>query len=111
MKSSYNERPAMIQKLDNNSYAFNYNIVEVVNDEETYYECDQVIINESNINDNSIIRDVIVANWDVNQQLKLVNDYFAYNLGLTTDELYKTRYEDFLEFRSKLKADVLKNII
>ena len=31
MKSCYSERPEMIQKLDNNSYAFNYNIEEVKN--------------------------------------------------------------------------------
>ena len=79
MKSCYSERPEMIQKLDDNSYAFNYNIEEVKKDDNTYYECEQVIINESNINDDSIIRDVLLNNWDVNQQLKMVNDYFEDN--------------------------------
>jgi hypothetical protein len=41
MKSCYSERPEMIQKLDDNSYAFNYNIEEVKKDDETYYECEQ----------------------------------------------------------------------
>lgn len=111
MKSCYSERPEMIQKLDDNSYAFNYNIEEVKKDDNTYYECEQVIINESNINDDSIIRDVLLNNWDVNQQLKMVNDYFAYKLGLNKDEMCKTRYENFLDFRSKLKTSVTKSII
>lgn len=111
MKSCYSERPEMIQKLDDNSYAFNYNIEEVKKDDETYYECEQVIINESNVNDDSIIRDVLLNNWDVNQQLKMVNDYFAYKLGLNKDEMCKTRYENFLDFRSKLKTSVTKSII
>lgn len=66
---------------------------------------------DSTINDDSIIRDVLLNNWDVNQQLKMVNDYFAYKLGLNKDEICKTRYENFLEFRSKLKTSVTKSII
>lgn len=111
MKAQYNEQPAMIQKLDDKSYAFNYNIEKIQNEDSTAYVCDQVIINEDNINGDSIIREVLLKNWDVNQQFKLVNDYFAYQLGLTEDEKYKTRYEEFLEFRSKLKANVIKSII
>ena len=72
---------------------------------------ENMIINESNINDDSIIRDVLLNNWDVNQQLKMVNDYFAYKLGLNKDEMCKTRYENFLDFRSKLKTSVTKSII
>lgn len=111
MKSRYNKRPEMIQKLDNNSYAFNYNIVEVKDNEDTYYECEQVIINESNVNDDSIIRNVLIENWDINQQLKIINDYFAYQLGINKNDMCKTRYEDFLEFRSKLKTSVTNNVI
>lgn len=41
----------------------------------------------------------------------MVNDYFAYKLGLNKDEMCKTRYENFLDFRSKLKTSVTKSII
>lgn len=111
MKSQYDERPEMIQKLDDHSYAFNYNIKKVKDGDSTHYECEQVIINESNVNDDSIIRNVLIENWDVNYQLKMLNDYFAFQLGLTEDENCKKRYEDFLNFRSKLKASVAKSII
>ena len=43
--------------------------------------------------------------------VEMVNDYFAYKLGLNKDEMCKTRYENFLDFRSKLKTSVTKSII
>lgn len=116
MKSQSNERPAMVQKLDSKTYVFNYNIVEKEKENEegeieVYYEYDQVTVDTANITDNEVIKNVINCNWDINQQLKLVNDYFAYNLGLETEGKYKTRYEDFLEFRANMKAAITKSVI
>ena len=111
MKSQSNEYPAMIQRLDNKSYAFNDNKQEKSNEDGVDYEFDQVIVNEANVNSNSILRQVLVDNWDVNQQLKLANDYFAYQLGILSDEKYKTRYEDFLSFRATIKSEIDKTVI
>lgn len=116
MKSQSNERPVIVEKLDSKTYAFNYNIVEKEKENEQgevekYYEYEQITIDSADITDNDVIRETINSHWDINQQLKLVNDYFAYNLGLETEEKYKTRYEDFLEFRSTMKASITKSII
>ena len=111
MKSQSNEYPTIIQKLDSTSYAYNYNIQKKSNDEGTYYEFDQVIVNGKEINNNDLLREVLISNWDVNQELKLVNDFIAYQLGILTDDKYKTRYEDFLSFRAQMKDSIDKSII
>lgn len=114
MKSQSNEYPSVIEKLDSTTYAFNYNVIEKEREDiegiRKYYEYEQVIINSSTIDDNDIIRNTILNNWDVNQQLKLVNDYIAYQIGILTDEKYKTRYEEFLQFRATFKLDLLTSI-
>lgn len=112
MKTLSNEYPSIIQKLDSTTYVFNYNIVEVKQEDDSIaYEYDQIVINSNTVDQNDVIRNTINSNWDINQQLKLVNDYMAFNLGLETDEKYKTRYEDFLQFRSAMKAHIIKSIL
>ena len=116
MKSQSNEYPSVIQKLDSNSFAFNYNVKESeVEDNEgnliTVYTYDQVIVNASTIDKDDIIRNTIIENFDINQQLKLVNDYFAYSMGILSDETYVTRYKDFLEFRAAIKEKILDIVI
>ena len=65
MKSQSNIYPSMIQKLDHNTYAFNYNIVEkekeaTENEEASiYYEYEQIIVNNSTINEDDVIRNTI----------------------------------------------------
>ena len=116
MKSQSNEYPSVIQKLDSNSFAFNYNVKESkVEDSEgklnTVYTYDQVIVNALTIDKDDIIRNAIIENFDINQQLKLVNDYFAYSMGILSDEIYVTRYKDFLEFRAAIKEKILDIVI
>ena len=112
MKSQSNEYPSVIQKLDNNTVAFNYNIVESKDEEDNItYTYDQVIVNSSSVDKDDIIRNTIIENFDINQQLKLVNDYFAYSMGILSDEIYAKRYRDFLEFRSVMKEKILDLVI
>lgn len=112
MKSQSNEYPSVIQKLDNNTFAFNYNIIESKDEEDNItYIYDQVIVNSSSVDKDDIIRNTIIENFDINQQLKLVNDYFAYSMGILSDEIYAKRYRDFLEFRSVMKEKILDLVI
>lgn len=115
MKTQSDEKPVMIQKLDSTNYAFNYNVqekeIEIDGELKIIYEYESIVVNNNNVDNDDIIRNTINSNWDINQQLKLVNDYFAYTLGLETEEKYKTRYEDFLEFRSTMKSAITKSII
>ena len=114
MKSQSNEYPSVIERLDSTTYVFNYNIVEKQKEDIdgtiTYYEYDQIVVNSDNVNDNDITRNTILENWDINQQLKLVNDYMAYQLGILTDEKYKQRYEDFLYFRASFKDKLIQTV-
>lgn len=107
MNSQSNEYPSIIQKLDKNTFAFNYNVQEQVNENnEVYYTYEQTIINDRDLTHNKILRDTINEKFDTDQQLKLVNDYISYNLNILTDEKYKTRYEDFLYFRAFIKNKI-----
>ena len=107
MNSQSNEYPSIIQKLDKNTFAFNYNVQEQVNEnDEVYYTYEQTIINDRDLTHNKILRDTINEKFDTDQQLKLVNDYISYNLNILTDEKYKTRYEDFLSFRAFIKNKI-----
>lgn len=122
MKSQSNEYPSVIQKLDSNTFVFNYNVVESKNENisdmelenggnDTIYTYDQVVVNSSTINKDDIIRNTIIENFDINQQLKLVNDYISYTMGILKDEIYVTRYKDFLEFRALMKETILNLVI
>lgn len=122
MKSQSNEYPSVIQKLDSNTFVFNYNVVESKNENisgmelenggnDTIYTYDQVVVNSSTINKDDIIRNTIIENFDINQQLKLVNDYISYTMGILKDEIYVTRYRDFLEFRALMKETILNLVI
>ena len=115
MKSQSNDYPSIIQKLDSTTFVFNYNIEkktkQTENEEEVYYEYDQIVINTDKLDHDEIIRETINTNFDINQQLKLVNDYHAYIIGLVKDESYKTRYEDFLSFRYTIKNKIQNLLI
>lgn len=110
MKATSDTKPKTIEVLDSNTYAFNYNIVErqfiddKENTERTVYDFDQVIIpNTFSLDEDIVIAEVINQNYDLNQQFKLINDYYAYSGKLETQEKYKTRYEDFLKFRTETR--------
>ena len=60
MNSQSNEYPSIIQKLDKNTFAFNYNVQEQVNENnEVYYTYEQTIINDRDLTHNKILRDTI----------------------------------------------------
>lgn len=105
------EKPNAIQRLDSKTYAFNYNITENTRtnedgEEETYYEYDQVVVNCSEVSSNDVVKNTLLDNFDRDYQLKLINDYKSYELGILTDESCKTRYEDFLQFRADVKNTI-----
>lgn len=119
MKSSSNVRPDIIQDLGNGSFHYNYNIVEEkVADEEvgekTVYNFDTVQVWEKPTYEN-LTRAVIRNEVDENEEFSLINDYYAAQLGLETDEDrkakavadYKAHLSRVIAIKTMVKNDLL----
>lgn len=118
MKSSSNVRPDIIQDLGNGSFHYNYNIVEEkVADEEVgeknVYIFDTVQVWEKPTYDN-LTRAVIRNEVDENEEFSLINDYYAAQLGLETDETrkakavteYKAHLSRVIAIKDMVRADL-----
>lgn len=118
MKSSSNVRPDIIQDLGNGSFHYNYNIVEekVVDEvvgEKTVYNFDTVQVWEKPTYEN-LARAVIRKEVNENEELSLINDYYAAQLGLETDSTRKakavTKYKEHLRrviaIKTMVRADL-----
>ena len=118
MKATYDNEPSVLEAVGNGSHRYNYDIKEVKTESaekssgaesRTQYECQEVIVWEP-ITSNKITEAVIADKWDSNQEQKLINEYNAIQLGITTDKAEiasKTAaYKEFLAERVRLKAIV-----
>lgn len=114
MKSNSNVRPAIIQDLGNGSYHYNYNVVErTVEDEETgektVYDYDTVQVWEKPTYDN-LTRAIIRSELDETEEFSLINDYYAAQLGIETDEDRKAKavsdYKAYLQHVADIKQMV-----
>ncbi len=118
MKSSSDVRPDIIQDLGNGSFHYNYNIVEErVADEEvgekTVYNFDTVQVWEKPTYEN-LTRAVIRNELDENEEFSLINDYYAAQLGLETDNTrkakavteYKAHLSRVIAIKTMVRADL-----
>lgn len=114
MKSNSNVRPAIIQDLGNGSFHYNYNVTErKIEDEEvgekTVYDYDTVQVWEKPTYDN-LTRAIIRSEIDETEEFSLINDYYAAQLGVETDEDRKTKavndYKDYLAHVADIKQMV-----
>lgn len=119
MKVIYDNEPSVLEAVGNGSHRYHYDIKAVKAESEekssgdessrTQYECQEVIVWEP-ITSNKITEAVIAGKWDGNQEQKLINEYNAIQLGITTDKAEiasKTAaYKEFLAERVRLKTIV-----
>lgn len=118
MKVIYDNEPSVLEAVGNGSHRYHYDIKAVETESaekssgtesKTQYECQEVIVWEP-LTSNKITEAVIDDKWDGNQEQKLINEYNAIQLGITTDNTEianKTAaYKEFLEERVRLKAIV-----
>ena len=117
MKSSSNDRPAIILPLGNGSYHYNYNVVEEkVEDpeagERTVYKYDTVQIWQKP-NHELLTRAVIREEIDETKEFSYVNDYNAAVLGILTGEaaeVAKASYKEYLNFIVDVKEKVKNDL-
>lgn len=114
MKTISNIKPSTILDLGNNSYHYNYNIVE--KEQLSSLEAEPSIIFEYNTvlcygkpSQSDIIQYVIKSIYDESEELNLINRYNSYQLGVLVDTQYKTDYETFLSNIKNIKEMVKKD--
>lgn len=118
MKVIYDNEPSVLEAVGNGSHRYHYDIKAAKaestekssgTESKTQYECQEVIVWEP-LTSNKITEAVIADKWDRNQEQKLINEYNAIQLGITTDKTEianKTAaYKEFLAERVRLKAIV-----
>lgn len=118
MKVIYDNEPSVLEAVGNGSHRYHYDIKAVKaesiekssgTESKTQYECQEVIVWKP-ITSNKITEAVIADKWDGNQEQKLINEYNAIQLGITTDKaeiaIKTAAYKEFLVERARLKAIV-----
>lgn len=118
MKATYDNEPSVLEAVGNGSHRYHYDIKAVKTESaekssgtesKTQYECQEVIVWEP-LTSNKITEAVIAEKWDSNQEQKLINEYNAIQLGITTDNaeiaIKTAAYKEFLAERVRLKAIV-----
>lgn len=117
MKVIYDNEPSVLDAVGNGSHRYHYDIKVKTESAEkssgteskTQYECQEVIVWEP-ITSNKITEAVIADKWDGNQEQKLINEYNAIQLGITTDKaeiaIKTAAYKEFLAERVRLKTIV-----
>ena len=111
MKSSSDVRPAIILPLGNGSYHYNYNIVEEkVEDPETG---EKTVWQKPDYE--NLTCAVIRSEIDETEEFSLINDYYAAQLGIETDEDrkakavadYKAHLSRVIAIKTMVKNDLL----
>lgn len=118
MKVIYDNEPSILEAVGNGSHRYHYDIKAVKaesiekssgTESKTLYECQEAIVWEP-LTSNKITEAVIADKWDGNQEQKLINEYNAIQLGITTDKaeiaIKTAAYKEFLAERVRLKAIV-----
>ena len=114
MKSNSNVRPAIIQDLGNGSFHYNYNVTErKIEDEKvgekTVYDYDTVQVWEKPTYEN-LTRAIIRSEIDETEEFSLINDYYAAQLGIETDDDRKAKavsdYKAYLQHVADIKQMV-----
>ena len=118
MKSNSDVRPAILQPLGNGSYHYNYNIVEEKTKdreagEKTVYNYDTVQVWQKPDYE-SLTRAVIRSEIDETEEFSLINNYYASQLGIETDEDRKAKavadYRAHLSLVIAIKAMVKEDL-
>lgn len=116
MKRKSNLKPSTFLQFSNGNYRYNFNIEEkteeIIIGERTitrnFYEYDVVKIQGTPTYE-KCVQAVIRSIYDENKEFSLINKYNAFVLGISTNEIDKTNYENYLlevqRIKEMVKAD------
>lgn len=109
MKAYYDEKPLAFAKVGNVSYLYRFNIEKITKEDENgiseLYQCDEVTV-WNPITSNKVTKTVITTMYDRDFEQKLINEYNAVKLGISTDTTKLDAYTNYLTERDNLKKQI-----
>ena len=105
--------PQATQKLGNNTYYYNYDIVEVSvtledGEEETQYSYVQVLLNgQPNYKD--CVRAVVRSFLTIDEEFDLINSYNSHMLLASDDVTIVEGYQNYLDLLAEIKTKIKKD--
>lgn len=112
MKSSYDEKPAVIEAVGNGGYFYRWDVKEVAMDTEEgqrpQWECQEVVV-YAPLTSNKIVKAVIAEIWGLDVENKMLNEFNAAQLGIYDDATAQAKiikYKTFLSERAAIKEQV-----
>lgn len=99
----YDNKPEIFSSNGDGSYTYRWNIIAFKLDEETKWECNEVIV-WATVSANLITQAVINQLWGKDYEQKLLNDYNAAKEGLTQGLQAEGHIQSYIDFLSQRKA-------
>lgn len=112
-KVEYDHKPMAYERIDNSLSYYRWGIVEKVIGERTSWECYEVTV-YATVTREKITKEVLNALYPNQQEEKLINDYNSVQLGVCEadqEELFMSRYIDFLAIRKAMKEQIEKDCL
>ena len=106
MKSNSNIKPEKSVYIGNGKWHYNYNIVEVEREGETFYDYDQITLRQKPEYD-VIVPAIIREKYSECDEMAIINKYNAFGLGLHQDIKAIDNYKAFLVFVENVKKIAL----
>lgn len=110
---TFSERPSIVERLDSQSYYFNYDIVPTTfKDEEGVidgYTCKSLYI-VGPLTSDRILQGYLDVHYPIDKELKLINNYNALLAGITDDQQYRVDYEVYLRDRQLFREYLIANV-
>lgn len=109
MKAYSKEAPKQVELISPETYRVRWDVRKVKEETEDgvveQYVCNECTV-YAPLTQDSILQAAIRAGISQSEELKLINDYNAYTLGLTTDPMVVDRYKNYIGWRANLKIKI-----
>lgn len=113
-RAYYDKRPSAFEAVGNGNWLYRWNIQEEVIEREpdmgsvTQYSCNEATIHGKPEYGNCV-EAVIRSDYSAEAELSLINQYNAYQQGISSDASVVSEYERYLAYVSSVKAMVKKD--
>lgn len=120
MRAYYDSQPAKFEAVGDGSYYYRWNIQQFEMSEPSdgeltggstraAWQCDEVLV-WAPVTTDKVINAVIASKYSIAEEMRLVNDYNAYQQGatsITTDIV--SEYEEYLRYTANARAQVMSD--
>lgn len=117
MKAYYDSKPTTLEAVGDGSFRYRWNIKQLeISDPSdgeltggsvrTAWQCDEVIVWEP-MTTEKVIGAVIRSKYSSDEEMRLINDYNAYQQGATMTRDIVAEYQEYLTFTANARATVM----